>query len=117
MTEGREAHRPAGIPSKSPVRPRDVEARDVDGGEGEVGGGGGVGVGGGVGEGMGAEKGIWTTMLLVKSSSGRGDRRVQRSAEGVGDLVRLPGDVPDVAGELRDEQEVSLGSWRWSGTW
>ena len=32
------------------------------------------------------------------------------SAEGVGDLVGLPGDVPYVAGVLRDEQEMSLSS-------
>ena len=31
-------------------------------------------------------------------------------AEGIGDLVGLPGDVPDVAGVLRDEQEMSLSS-------
>ena len=54
------------------MRPRDVEVRDVDGRDGDVGEGGGVGEGKGVGEGMGAEKGIWTTMSLVKSSSGRG---------------------------------------------
>ena len=76
------------IPSGSPVRPHEVEVGDVDVGDGDV-GGGGVGEGRGVREGMGAEKGIWTTMSLVKLS---------------------PGDVPDVAGELRDEEEVSLGS-------
>ena len=66
------ARRPMGIPSRSPVRTRDVEVGEVDGGDGDVGEGGGVGEGKGVGEGTAAENGIWTTMLLVKSSSGRG---------------------------------------------
>ena len=55
VTEGRVARRPAGIPSKSPVRPRDGKARDV-----EVGGAVGEGVGGGVGEGVGGVKGFGT---------------------------------------------------------
>lgn len=67
------------IPCGSPVRPREAEA-DGEGDVGDVGvavdeggvGGAGGGVGGGVGEGMAAENGIWTTMSLVKSSSGTG---------------------------------------------
>ena len=69
------------------MRPREVEAD----GEGDV---GDVDVAGDVG-GVGV---------------GRGRRGVRRPAEGVGDLVGLSGDVPDVAGELGDEEEVSLGS-------
>ena len=54
------------------MRPQEVEADGEGDVAGDVGGSGGVGVGGGAGEGMAAENGIWTTMSLVKSSSGRG---------------------------------------------
>ena len=41
--------------------------------------------------------------------------RIWRSAEGVGNLVGLASDVPDVAGELADEQ-VTLGPQGPSGS-
>ena len=88
------------------MQPREVEA-DGEGGVGDVDVAGDLGGGGrGVGEGMAAENGIWTTMLLVKSSSGTG-------VGGSGGRLRASAtllDSPDVAGVLRDEQEVSLSS-------
>ena len=39
----------------------------------------------------------------------QGRWRIRRSAEGVCDLVGLNSNVPDVAGELADEQEVAFG--------
>ena len=92
------AGKPAGKPSMIPVRPRDEVACDVGEG-GDVGGGG---VGEGIGEVNGGWNGSWVTILLVKSLSAR-------YGEGVRDLVGLASDVPDVTGELADEEGVTLG--------
>ena len=46
----------------------------------------------------------------------QGRWRIWRSAEGVGNLVGLASDVPDVAGELANEQEVTLSQKGPSGS-